>query len=525
MEKATKYAIIIGAGPAGLTAAYELLKNTGIKPIIIEASEIIGGLSASINYKGNRIDIGPHRFFSKQEKVMEWWLQFLPLQKTGNAQETISYHQKQVQLKTNTAPANHSADDKKQMLLVKRQTRIFFLGKFFSYPIKLSFLTIKQLGLYRSLRIIFSYIKSLVMPIKPEKNLEQFFINRFGKELYHTFFKSYTEKVWGVPCTEIPADWGVQRIKGLSVLASVKHALFPAQKKAETSLIEQFLYPALGAGQMWETVAEKIVALGGQIITGQKVTGLHIGHSKVTKVDAVTRESNNVLTYEGDYFFSTMPVKELANAIKPPAEIPGKVLEWCNGLMYRNVIQVCLLLEKLAVKDKTGHRKDAPANLMGDNWIYLQDNNIKAGRLQLCNNMSRHLMADADKVWIGVEYFCDEYDKTWQMPDAALIDLAVKDLEQGRFINQNDVLDATVIRASKAYPSYFGSYKYFDEIQNYFDGFENLYLIGRNGMHKYNNQDHSVLTAMQAVQNIINGVKDKSNIWAINTEEEYHEQK
>ncbi len=499
----TKTAIIIGAGPAGLTAAYELATRTEICPIVLERSTFMGGISRTINYKGNRMDLGGHRFFSKSDRVMEWWLSHLPLEKQGQA-----------------------AREDKLMLVRSRKSRIYFLRKFFDYPIQLSLATLANLGLWRTMRIGFSYLWSAAFPPKKVDNLEEFFISRFGRELYLTFFKSYTEKVWGVPCQNISAEWGAQRIKGLSIKRALLHFLTRsakksadiAQKKTDTSLIEQFLYPKFGPGQMWEEVARKVVEQGGQIIKAFDVTGLEVQEGRgvaVTGRDARGKEAR----YAGDYFFSTTSVQELVRALR--TEVPPNVREISEGLQYRDFITVGLLLSGLKIQD--------PGNKAGsfvrDNWIYLQDPDVLAGRLQIFNNWSPYLIADPAKVWIGVEYFCYAGDELWRRSDEEMARLAIEELSKIRIIDAADVLDFTVARMPKTYPAYFGTYERFGELRAYLDGFENVFLIGRNGMHKYNNQDHSMLTAMVAVDNIIAGRKDKANIWEVNTEMDYHEAK
>jgi len=522
--KKKKTAIIIGAGPAGLTAAYELLTRTDIKPIVLEKSSYMGGISRTVNYKGNRIDIGGHRFFSKSERVMNWWLQHLPLEDAKAAGAMISYHQTSAPLPSQAEPTRPNSPDE-VMLVRKRKSRIYYLRKFFEYPIRLSRQTLANLGLIRSARICVSYLRSMLFPIKQMETLEQFFINRFGRELYQTFFKSYTEKVWGVSCDQISAEWGAQRIKGLSIRKAIEHfvkQLLPkksdlAQKDMETSLIEQFLYPKLGPGQMWETVAEKVTQMGGQIVTGFDVRQLHCTGSKVSSIGGVDHQGN-WQEFSGDFFFSTMPVKELVQAMD--AEVPGTVKEVSDGLLYRDFITVGLLLKKLKVRSEDEQRK-----LIEDNWIYIQEPDVVAGRLQIFNNWSPSLVANPDTVWVGVEYFCYENDELWKKPDAEMAAFAQQELQKIGIIEISDVLDWTVLRMAKTYPAYFGTYSRFPEVRRYLDSFLNLFLLGRNGMHKYNNQDHSMLTAMVAVDSIIANRQDKDALWEVNTEMEYHESK
>jgi protoporphyrinogen oxidase len=520
-----KTAIIMGAGPAGLTAALELLNNTDVLPIVLEKSTYMGGISRTLVYKGNRMDIGGHRFFSKSDRVMEWWLNVLPIERKAGEEETLAYHGATHSLKTPQSVVDPDTEDR-VMLVRNRKSRIYFLSKFFDYPISLSKDTILKLGLGRTLRIGISYLKSVLMPIRDVKTLEQFFINRFGRELYLTFFKEYTEKVWGVPCCEISSEWGAQRIKGLSLTKTLLHIVRQrfssssdiAQKRTEVSLIEKFLYPKFGPGQMWEEVARQVRLKGGKILTNIEVTGLQMDGNRVTVVDAQDIETGEPQRFAGDYVFSTLPVKELVRSMK--RDIPEEILQISDGLQYRDFITVGLLMKKLKIGDA-----DAPDNRVSDNWIYIQEPNVLAGRLQIFNNWSSYMVADPDTVWIGVEYFCYETDAIWNLSDEAMSNLAKEELNRIGIINRDDVLDATVHRMAKTYPAYFGSYSRFGELREYIDAVENLFLIGRNGMHKYNNQDHSMLTAMTAVENISLGRLDKSNIWAVNTEMEYQETK
>jgi len=524
MQKKT--AIIIGAGPAGLTAAYELSSRTDIKPVIYEMTSEIGGISKTVNYKGNRIDIGGHRFFSKSDAVMQWWQKILPPQ-GAPARDDIILNRK-LDLSEETGAADPELTDK-VMLSRGRVSRIFFLRSFFDYPISLKFSTFRNLGLKRTVRAGFSYIYSMLFPIKKEASLEDFFINRFGRELYETFFKDYTEKVWGVSCREIQPDWGSQRIKGLSVTTAVYHALKKFlvrdrtihQKGTETSLIEQFMYPKLGPGQLWEEVALRIKDMGGEIHLNRRVAKIDIEGDRVAGVKIQEQGKNEILTVRGDYVLSTMPVKELIQGMDPAP--PKEVREVAEGLIYRDFITVGLLLKKLKIKNET--KQETINNIVPDNWIYIQERDVRLGRLQIFNNWSPYMVKDPDTVWIGLEYFCNMGDRLWSKTDEEFARFAIDELEKIDIIEKDDVLDHVVIRMPKTYPAYFGTYKDFPVIQNYLNRFGNLFLIGRNGMHKYNNADHSMLTAMAAVDNIVSGDLSKENIWKINTEDEYHEAK
>ncbi len=518
-----KKAIIIGAGPAGLTAAYELLHRTNIIPVILEKSNDIGGISKTVKYKGNRIDIGGHRFFSKSDRVMQWWLNIMNLEKNEETELILQFQNQQKKINVSSYQSNPNRDEDNVMLIRERVSRIYYLKKFFTYPVTLSWDTVNKLGLLKMFKIFFSYTASKIFPRKDEVTLEDFFINRFGKNLYQTFFKDYTEKVWGVPCNKIPAEWGAQRIKELSVTRAILHALkniFPSKKKADlaqkntsTSLIQKFLYPKYGPGQLWEEVARIIMEKGGQIHFNTDVTNIHTDDDEIVSIKATDNINNHTISFAGDYFFSTMPVKDFIAGIGK--EVPAHVAEIASGLQYRDFITVGLLVKQLKLKKNEG--------LIKDNWIYIQEKDVKIGRLQIFNNWSPFMVADPGTVWLGLEYFCNKDDEFWKLNEDQLAQLAIEELIKIELINKVDVLDFTVIKMEKTYPAYFGTYGQFHQIQEYVDKFKNLFLIGRNGMHKYNNADHSMLTAMTAVDNIISGIDDKKNIWDINTEQEYQE--
>jgi protoporphyrinogen oxidase len=518
----TRTALLIGAGPAGLTAALEFLRRSDIHPVVLEASHEIGGISRTIRYKGNRIDIGGHRFFSKSDRVMNWWMDLMPPEANADTQHALRYQNQQRTLET-PAGGRSAADSDLVMLVRPRKSRIYFLRRFFDYPIKLTGDTLRKLGLIRTLKIGVSYLTARLFPRRQEKSLEDFLINRFGRQLYLTFFKSYTEKVWGVPCESISAEWGAQRIKGLSLTTAILHFLKKTfsvrrddaiqQKGMETSLIEKFLYPKYGPGQLWEHAADQIRSMGGEILLGWRVTQLFVEGDRITGVEAVS-DSGEHRHFQADYFFSTMPVRELVHAMQTP--VPDEVREVSDGLQYRDFITVGLLVDKLSVKEVDG----AP---LKDNWIYIQEPDVLVGRLQIFNNWSPYLIADPAKTWIGLEYFCYETDALWKMGDDELKQFAISEVEKIGILRAADVCDAHVVRVPKTYPAYFGTYDRFHIIREFLDRFSNLFLVGRNGMHKYNNQDHSMLTAMTAVDNILSGVEDKESVWSINTEMEYHE--
>ena len=523
-----RQAIIIGAGPAGLTAALELLRHTDIKPIVIEASHDNGGISKTINYKGNRIDIGGHRFFSKSDRVMAWWQDIMPIDKdelAAGEQIEITYQNQTRPIQGSTAQEDGNPGVENTMLVRNRVSRIFFGGRFYDYPISLSVQTIRNLGIWRTVQIGISYFKAVLFPIKEEKNLEQFLINHFGYALYSTFFRDYTEKVWGLPCAEITAEWGAQRIKGLSISKALLHAVKQvfrsgksiAQKSTETSLIERFLYPKYGPGQMWDCVAEKVRESGGEIHYGYQADQIALQNHRVSKISA-SGDAGNHISFDADYCISTMPIRELMQSLSPAP--PEDVSKIATGLVYRDFITVGLLVNKLKVT-----RPDDSSELIPDNWIYIQEPHVKLGRLQIFNNWSPYMVANPDTVWIGLEFFCNEGDTFWLKSEAEIIAQAVEELDSIRIIESKEVIDHVVIKMPKSYPAYFGSYDQLPKLTSWTDQIQNLFLVGRNGMHKYNNQDHSMLVAMTAVENIRNNRTDKANIWSINTEEEYHESK
>lgn len=540
MSEEKKIAVIAGAGPAGLTAALELLRTTGVKPVIFEAEDVIGGISRTARYNGNRMDIGGHRFFSKSDTVMDWWQGILPLQGVASKDD--------IAIGRSVPLVQGGPDPEKTdyvMLCRSRLSRILFLRKLFDYPVSLNGDTIRNLGLWRMFKIGMSYLKVQLLPARKEKSLEDFMINRFGVELYRTFFRDYTEKVWGVPCNKISPDWGGQRIKGLSITKTVVHALKQIvagkkkpdagaangadirQKDTETSLIGQFLYPKFGPGQLWETVAEKVLEKGGEIHMNSKVVGVNRSADGKYVGSVVVDRGNSTETVSCDYFLSTMPVKELVAAMdngKTP--VPTEVKRVAEGLVYRDFITVGLLLDKLLIKNpaKSG-TPESKLKFVADNWIYVQESDVKLGRIQIFNNWSPYLVADPEKVWIGLEYFATEGDEMWRMPDVDFIKFAIAELDKIDVARPEDVRDSVVFHIKKAYPAYFGTYGEFNKIREYVDSIENLFLMGRNGMHKYNNMDHSMLAAMEVVKCIRENSTDKTALWSVNSEEDYHEGK
>ncbi len=496
-----KKALIIGAGPAGLTAAHEMLKRTDIKPIVLEATDSIGGISRTVEFNGNRIDIGGHRFFSKSDRVMQFWNEVFPVE----------------------GERLYQGDSDRLFLVRSRVSRIFFLGRFFSYPVKPDLDTLKKLGIIRVAKIGLSYLNARLFPVKDERNLEDFFINRFGSELYRIFFEDYTRKVWGVPCREIPPDWGAQRVKGLSAGKALLQAIKPRgrnssieQKDVETSLIEKFLYPKYGPGQFWEELAGDIAKRGGEIRKNCRVNGCVLSGRRIKGLCILDEKNNKVYSERADYILSSMPVKELISGME--GDVPPSVLEVARGLIYRDFMTCGILLDRMKVKGEKNSR-------LRDNWIYIQERDIKAGRLQIFNNWSPYMVKDPSKILLGMEYFVSKGDEYWSMEDSDFSAFAVSELEKMGFADKKDVLDTVVIRIPRAYPSYLGTYGRFHEIRAFTDRIENLFLIGRNGMHRYNNSDHSSLTAMVAVDNIAKNSADKENIWQVNAERDYHEKK
>jgi len=506
--------LIIGAGPAGLTAAYELARAGEKDVIVLEASRHLGGLAQSVEFKGNRIDIGGHRFFSKSQWVMDWWLRMLPLAapRDGAVKGALrlDFQGKWRELYEG---ATASEDERDVMLVRSRLSRIYFDGKFFDYPLKANVETAWKLGPLTCMAFGLSYVWAKLFPRRPEKSLEDFFINRFGRRLYLRFFKEYTEKVWGTSCDRISAEWGAQRVKSLSIGKALLHALLkPFRRGAglggaeQTSLIERFLYPKYGPGQMWEVTAARLAEMGVRIVHEARVEGIERGEGGIVAVRATGGGGGR---YEADYFVSTMPVRDLVLGMEPPAPEPAG--EIAAGLQYRDFLIVGLLYRRLA-------------RPLPDNWIYVQEPGVKVGRLQVFNNWSPYMVSDPGTTWIGMEFFCNEGDALWSAPDEALKALAVREMEQLKLADPAERIDAVVIRMPKAYPGYFGSYGRFEELRAWLDRQANLFLVGRNGMHRYNNQDHSMLSARLAAEAILARRTDKAAIWAVNIDDAYHEE-
>jgi protoporphyrinogen oxidase len=469
---------IIGAGPAGLTAAYLLSKNN-VPVTVLEADPVyVGGISRTATYKGFHFDIGGHRFFSKSKEVNDFWNEILP-------------------------------DD---MLDRPRSSRIYYNGKFFAYPLR-AFEALIKLGVVRSTLCLLSYFKAKVFPVRDPKNFEDWVSNQFGKRLFNTFFKTYTEKVWGMSCKEISADWAAQRIKGLSLGSAIKNALLPKrqpkdQTKVIKTLINSFKYPRKGPGMMWEACAEKTRALGGQIEMGSKVVGLDYDAAGETWTVSFKNAQGQTQTIEAEHVISSAPMRELVRGIRPEVSETAKVA--ADSLKYRDFLTVMLIVKN----------RDA----FHDNWIYIHDPRVKVGRIQNFRSWSPEMVPDEDKACYGLEYFCFEHDGVWDAKDADLIKLAERELLEIGLAKSGDVLDGTVVRQKKAYPVYDDHYAtHVDAVREELETrYPNLHLVGRNGMHKYNNQDHAMMTAMLCVENILADTK-LYNLWEVNSDAEYHE--
>lgn len=517
-----KNIVIIGAGPAGLTAAYELL-NSGqdFRIVILEETDAIGGISRTVSFQGNRMDIGGHRFFSKDKDVVEWWKKMMPLQGGKTYDDKVLGRSSVLEV---GGPDPEKED--RVMLVRRRVSRIYYHNKFFDYPISLKWQTIHQMGFFCTLKAGFSYLASCIHK-KEEDCLENFYRNRFGKQLYSMFFEGYTEKLWGRHPSVISADWGSQRVKGLSVIAIIKdmlRKLLPGKKneEVETSLIEEFWYPKYGPGQLWETVAGEIQKKGGEILFGSRVVGLERKpDGNIEKV--VYEKDGQKVAAETDIVLSSMPLKDLVESMP---DVPEEVQEVAKGLPYRDFVTVGLLVPSLNLKNET--KIPTLNNLVPDCWIYVQDTGVKLGRIQIFNNWSPYMVEKPDEsVFVGLEYFCQEGDDFWNMTEKECVEYAIGELvKMGILASERDVLKFHRERVKKAYPAYFDTYDRIDEVIAYLNkSCGNLYCIGRNGQHRYNNMDHSMATAFEAVKNILAGSGDKANVWNVNTEKEYHEER
>ncbi len=511
--------LIIGAGPAGLTAAYELMdKSKAFEVTVLEESDTFGGISRTVNYKGNRMDMGGHRFFSKVPEVNEWWEKMLP------TQGAMPFDDRELG-RTSTVKEGGPDPEKTDRVMLRRNrlSRIFFNSKFFDYPVSLKFATIKNMGLGTTIVVGFSYLKT-VFHKREEKSLEDFYINRFGKKLYSMFFENYTENLWGRHPSEISPEWGAQRVKGLSIRAVLKDIFGKAfnkkNRKVETSLIEEFAYPKLGPGELWELTAADFEQMGGTIIKNAKVTKILKDKSnKVTGLVYV--KDGKEVTVEGDYVISSMPVKDLVEGMN---DVPKDIAAIASGLPYRDYMTVGVLIPHLNLKNET--KTKTMGDIVPDNWVYVHDKNVKMGRFQIYNNWSPYMVQKvADTVWMGLEYFCNEGDEMWSMTDEEFGRMGISEMvKMGLIDSESDVIDFHVERVKKAYPAYFDTYERMDDLREYLDTIPNLFCVGRNGQHRYNNIDHSMCTSFETVRAILSGSADKSAIWNVNTEKEYHEE-
>lgn len=515
-----KKALIIGAGPAGLTAAYELLKRSNeIEVVVLEESYEFGGISKTVNYKGNRMDMGGHRFFSKIDQVNEWWDQILPMQ-GAPAKDDIMLGREVPLVKGGRDPEKED----EMMLIRHRVSRIFFDDKFYDYPISLKPETFKNMGFIKTIQVGFSYFVSLFCK-KKEDNLENLYINRFGRRLYEMFFEYYTENLWGRHPREIDASWGKQRVKGLSIAAILKDIFgkifHKKNRKVETSLIEQFKYPKLGPGQLWEVTADKVTQMGGTIIQGAKVVKIQKDENGALTGLTYVKDGQEIYA-SGDYIISSMPLKDLVLGMN---DVPAEMTEIAGGLPYRDYMTLGVLVPKLNLENKT--KLKTVGNIVPDCWVYVQDRRVMMGRFQIYNNWSPYMVKDLEHtVWVGLEYFVNEGDKYWNMTEEEFSKMGVSEMVKiGLISSEKDVIDTHMEKVKKAYPAYFDTYDRIDELIAYLNTIENLYCVGRNGQHRYNNIDHSMCTSFEAVDNILTGRRDKSNIWSVNTEEEYHEEK
>lgn len=463
--------LIIGGGPAGLTAAVELCKQN-VPVTVLEKDKLVGGIARTESYKGYHFDIGGHRFFTKIGEVEQFWKDIL-------------------------GP---------DFITRPRISRIFYEGKFFDYPLK-AFNALANLGIFTSTVVVLSYLQSQLFPYPREDTFEEWVSNRFGKRLYNIFFKTYTEKVWGIPCSEIRAEFAAQRIKGLNLPVAVWNAIFGPGREGKDvikTLIEQFEYPRLGPGMMWVKAAEVVAARGNAVLMETDAISLKHAAGRVTEVMAQNHAGTQTLT--GSHVISSMPIAELIQKLDPPP--PPEVLAAAKGLSYRDFLTVVLIVKQ--------------QHLFHDNWIYIHSPEVRVGRIQNFKNWSPEMVPDPAMTSLGLEYFCTEGDDLWRMTDPDLIELGKREMEQIGLVRAADVVDGTVVRQLKAYPVYNATYAgYLRTIKDYLATFSNLQTVGRNGLHKYNNQDHSMLTAMLAVRNVLG---EKHDLWDVNTERSYHEE-
>ncbi len=520
-----KRVVIIGAGPAGLTAGYYLLKHSDqYEVVILEQDNLVGGISKTVEFSGYRIDTGIHRFFTKNDEVEQIWEECLPLQGSP-AYDDILLDRK----KTFAQGGPDPEKDDKTMLIKDRITKIYYGRKFYDYPVHLNMTTICNMGFFTLIKATFSYFKACIFPL-PNTSLENFYINRFGRVLYGMFFESYTEKVWGVHPSEISADWGSQRVKGLSIRTVLKDVFkrflhLKSNQNSETSLIESFIYPKLGAGYVYEEMAHRICQMGGKVILGAKVSTICGESKKISRI--VYQKDGKEISLKTDVCISSMPICYLFSQMKG-IEIPHRIYQIATKLPYREFMSVGLVLDQIHLENhekiKTIH------DVVPYSWIYVQEPDVKMGRIQIFNNWSPYLFKDKteiqDKVMISLEYFCSCHDQYWKMSDQEFIDFAIDEAIRLKIIDGREhVLESVRIKVDKAYPAYFGTYDKMDKVVDFLNHIPNLYCIGRNGQHRYNNMDHSMLTGIETAKHILDPSLDKKMIWEVNTEKDYHEEK
>lgn len=460
--------VVIGAGPAGLTAAYELTRHD-FDPVVLEKDHTVGGLARTENYKGYYFDMGGHRFFTKSKEVNQMWQEVLD----GD------------------------------FLKRPRLSRIYYNHKFFHYPIK-PFNALARLGIWQSALVACSYLRWQIFPYRQEETFEEWVTNRFGKRLFETFFKTYTEKVWGIPCSELKAEWAAQRIKDLSLKTALLNTIWKPKETIKT-LIEEFDYPRRGPGMMWKAVQEHVVQAGGSVDLNSPVVEIKRNGSRICSV--VVEQNGTRKTVEGTDFISSMPVTEFVKKLRPAA--PSDVLKAAEQLKYRDFLTVCLIVNQ--------------KELFPDNWIYIHDSEVKIGRIQNFKNWSPDMVPDPEKSSLGLEYFCSEGDELWNTPDQELIEMGKREVAKINLAREEDIEDGCVFRVPKSYPVYDSDYRNaLKQVRQFVDDFENFKTIGRNGLHRYNNQDHAMLTGMYAVRNLV--LNEQYNLWEVNAEQEYHEE-
>ena len=516
-----KKVIVIGAGPAGLTAAYELISNYGdrYEIIVLEENQDVGGIAKTVKYKGNRMDMGGHRFFTKNEKVMKWWTDFLPIQ--GKP----AYDDKVLERNCYIRPDGPDPEKEENVFLCRQRiSRIYYRKKFFDYPISINVRTIRNLGIWNSISSLIGYCQAVICK-KKEDSLENFYINCFGKKLYSLFFEEYTTKLWGRHPRDISAEWGAQRVKGISIKAVLKDWIQnlaickKKNKEVETSLIRKFYYPKFGPGQLWELVANSIIKQGGSIFLESTVKKVIKTDKQITGI--CYEKDGEMITVPCDILLSSMPIKDLVSGME---EVPDEINKIAQGLPYRDYVALGVLVRELCMYNTTNIK--TMHNRIPDSWMYIQDSGVMLGRIQIYNNWSPYMVADCDNtMWLGLEYFCKEGDDFWNKTEEELKQFAGRELVQiGLIKDSNEILDVHRVQVKKAYPAYFDTYTQFEQLREYLDCIGNLYCIGRNGQHRYNNMDHSMLTAFEAVDAIVNNKTDKSMIWNVNTEKSYHEE-